>query len=95
MWNSKIRQVQSPELYSYVIRNNISVAEASRQNHLYDILHTPISEEAYQQYMSLSQDLGDLPQTQENMVLHLGGKNLFSQKGLQGSVRNFFNSSNS
>jgi hypothetical protein len=68
MWNSKIRQVQSPELYSYAIKNNISIAEASRQDHLYDILHTPISDEAYQKYMSLFQDLEDLPLTQENDI---------------------------
>jgi hypothetical protein len=46
--------------------DSITVAEALRQGNLYDILHTPISEEAYQQYMNLIQDLENLPQSQDD-----------------------------
>jgi hypothetical protein len=66
MWSNKIRYVQSPQLFSYAVRSNITVAEASLQDNLYDILQTPLSAEAYQRYMNLVQDLRDLLQTQDN-----------------------------
>jgi hypothetical protein len=53
MWNSRVRSLHSPELFSYMTQQNITMQEAKEMENLYNIFQLPMSDEAFLQYLHL------------------------------------------
>uniref|UniRef100_A0A0A9HAK5 Reverse transcriptase zinc-binding domain-containing protein n=1 Tax=Arundo donax TaxID=35708 RepID=A0A0A9HAK5_ARUDO len=53
VWNGLFLKQRFPRLYSFAKEKDISVAEFLQNNNIHQQFHTPISEEAYQEYQEL------------------------------------------
>ena len=55
LWNNGIPRQQYPELFSFANDTKLSIAEVKQKNHLFQIFELPLSEQAYEQYLDLSE----------------------------------------
>jgi hypothetical protein len=60
MWKNRVRYHHAAELYSYTVRQHITLEQAKRIDNLHVIFQLPMSETAFQQYMSPSSEIEDL-----------------------------------
>jgi hypothetical protein len=49
-----------PELFSFVRNQHITISSAASNTHLYELFHLPLSPEAFEQYVTLSECLQSL-----------------------------------
>jgi hypothetical protein len=68
MWNSSIKSLYSTELFSDTTQINITVQQAKEMENLHDMFQLPMSNEAFQQYLNLMEELANLPKTQDKDV---------------------------
>jgi urate oxidase len=68
MWNSSIKSLHSAELFSDTTQSNITVQQAKEMENLHDMFQLPMSNEAFQQYLNLMEELANLPETQDKDV---------------------------
>jgi hypothetical protein len=66
LWNGRVLRLQFPHLHSFAINENLTVKAAMEQDHLQDLFHLPLSEEAYDQFNELDVILQSLQLTGEN-----------------------------
>jgi hypothetical protein len=85
LWNNNIKSMQMPELFSYSSSPACTVAQAASLHNLYDIFHTPFSEEAFQQYNLLIQELQEISLSHDkDLWTYIWGSTSFSvQKAYQ------------
>jgi hypothetical protein len=60
MWNGKVTMRETPELYSFTNRTNITVRKAKEMDDLHEIFQLPLTNEAFQQYLMLRSELANL-----------------------------------
>ena len=60
MWNGMIYSQAFPELFSFAKNQLISVSVAATSPLLHDLFHLPLSPEAYDQYMVLTNTFQNL-----------------------------------
>jgi hypothetical protein len=53
IYGMRVLRLQFPHLHSFVINKNLTVKVAMEQDHLQDLFHLPLSEEAYDQFNEL------------------------------------------
>jgi hypothetical protein len=68
LWDSNIRSVLMPELFSYSSSSSCTVAQAASLDNFYDIFQTPLPVEAYQQYNLLRQELQEMNLSQDKDI---------------------------
>jgi hypothetical protein len=79
LWDSNIRSVLMPELFSYSSSSSCTVAQAASLENFYDIFQTPLSVEAYQQYYLLRQELQEMNLSQDKDIwTYIWGSTTFS-----------------
>jgi hypothetical protein len=65
LWNGQLRMMHSSELYSFIVRRDISVQQARSMEDLHNLFQLPLTTEAFQQYEVLLRDLDNLDSGQE------------------------------
>jgi hypothetical protein len=65
LWNAKVRIIESPELYSITINKATSVKQAKDLKNLHDIFQLPMTNEAFQQYVSMLTKIDNLDENTE------------------------------
>jgi hypothetical protein len=55
LWNNGIPKQQYPELFSFANDTKLSIVEVKQKEHLFQIFQLPLSEQAYEQYLDLSE----------------------------------------
>jgi hypothetical protein len=65
MWNNKERMLESPELYSFTTKINISLSEVKAMDDFHENFQLPLTNEAFQQYNSLNMEIENLEITSE------------------------------
>jgi hypothetical protein len=69
-----------PRLFSYVLDTNMSVAEVYTTHDRSELYYRPMSAQAYEEYCSLQEALGNNPLTVEKMMFgHISGETLIKQ----------------
>jgi hypothetical protein len=68
MWGNGVRRVQSAELYSFTLRQHISLQQAFSMEDFHNIFHLPMSETAFQQFLTLQVEIGGLNINEENDI---------------------------
>jgi hypothetical protein len=65
MWNNKERMLESPKLYSFTTKINISLSEVKAMDDFHENFQLPLTNEAFQQYNSLNMEIENLEITSE------------------------------
>jgi hypothetical protein len=68
MWENGVRRVQSAELYSFTLMQHISLQQASSMEDLHNLFHLPMSEAAFQQFLTLQTEIDALDINEENDI---------------------------
>jgi hypothetical protein len=66
LWDNKVRSIHMPELFSYTLKPGIYVQHVMELDNLHSIFQLPLSEEAYQQFMTLQSELVNLEPSHAN-----------------------------
>jgi hypothetical protein len=82
LWNGRILKLQYPELHSFAINQDISLAAVRNEVAIQEIFHLPLSEEAYSHFCELKVFMNLLPESQHRDTWKYiwGGKEYSSQK---------------
>jgi hypothetical protein len=68
LWAGQLLNQSFPELFSFAKNKNISIQKARLLFDINNVLHLPISIEAYDQLLLLAQHLENLPESDENSI---------------------------
>jgi hypothetical protein len=60
MWNFKVRMLESPDLYSFTNKTNISLNEAKAMDDFHENFQLPLTHEAFQPYRALIMEIENL-----------------------------------
>jgi hypothetical protein len=60
LWNKGIPAQQYPELFSFAYNSKLTIKEAKQKSHLLEIFHLPLSVQAYEQYLEISEAWGQI-----------------------------------
>jgi hypothetical protein len=79
MWEGKIREMEFPGLHSFITRSNIALGDANILENLHEIFQLPLSDEAFQQYTTLSAELDNLEGQQRQIFGPTFGAQIYFQ----------------
>jgi len=80
-WNGQELKSLAPELYSFAKNKLITVQKVREQGDFIQLLHLPISEEAFEQMQQLLQILGSLTITEDKDIWrYIWGENFSSSR---------------
>jgi hypothetical protein len=81
LWSNKVRSLESAELFSFSVRQDISLIATNRIDNLHDLLQLPLSDTAYQQFLLLNSGMDNLTLSEDNDVWHyIWGNDISSVK---------------
>jgi hypothetical protein len=63
-WDGRVLKFTFPELYSFINDQNLTL-EQTLQSNLADLFHLPLSQQAYEQFLILHDDLHSIITSQE------------------------------
>jgi hypothetical protein len=81
LWANKVRSYESTELFSFSVRQDISLLETDRIDNLHDLFQLPLSGTAYQQFLLLNSEMDNLILSEDKDVWnYIWGNGIFSVK---------------
>jgi hypothetical protein len=68
LWANRVRSHESAKLFSFSVRQDISLLEVDRLDNLHDLFQLPLSDTTYQQFLLLQSEMGNPLLSQDNDV---------------------------
>jgi hypothetical protein len=81
LWANRVRSHESAKLFSFFVRQNISLIEVDMMDNLHELFQLPLSDTAYQQFLLLNSEMDNLMLSEDNDVWsYIWGTSTFSVK---------------